>query len=84
MDKAQYKQALKAIDEFQLRKTKPEKKWIKITDSAPGKNERVLCYTPSNKDSDAGPYSVQSGWLAKQRNSGVTHWKYIDGPEEEE
>lgn len=84
MDKSQYKQALRGIDEFQLRSKNSKDKWYDITDKVPGKNDRVLCYTPSNKDSELGPYSVQSGWMVRHRNSGITHWKYIIGPEGEE
>lgn len=58
------------------------RQWISVEDRLPEDKQRVLVYSPFNVGSDVGPIAVQSGWMCKNKNHGITHWMPLPEPPE--
>ena len=66
-----------AVDE--LRK----QQWISVKGRMPEPNDRVLVYAPGMRDCDVGAIAIQSGWMCKNPNRGITHWQPLPEPPKE-
>ena len=66
-----------AVDELRKRQ------WISVKGRMPEPNDRVLVYAPGMRDCDVGAIAIQSGWMCKNPNRGITHWQPMPEPPKE-
>jgi len=55
--------------------------WIKIKDKLPKEDVRVLVFTPGYQEGDPMRYRVMDSRFVKICSE-VTHWTYLEAPEE--
>ncbi len=60
-----------------------KRQWISVKGRMPEPNDRVLVYAPGMRDCDVGAIAIQSGWMCKNPNRGITHWQPMPEPPKE-